>query len=123
MANDLTPPQGGDREHSQHHDDGRAGKKAKRELPSVEQLLHQLLQLNSAVLLGAVASREAGLIHKNIRAVLDVQLKRANPEEAGRNHEALADACRRDPKIINALAPFLSPEQLQALMDEIGGQE
>ena len=56
-------------------------------IPSVDEILQQLIQLNGAVTIGAMSTKEASLIHKNLRTVLDVQLKRANREETGPSQE------------------------------------
>lgn len=65
-----------------------------------------------------MSPREASLIHKNLKTVLQVQLKRATREETGHSQEALVDVCRNDPKMLNALAPFLSDAQVKSLMNE-----
>ena len=93
-------------------------------IPSVDEILQQLIQLNGAVTIGAMSTKEASLIHKNLRTVLDVQLKRANREETGPSQEALAELCRDDPRVLNVIEPFVTSSQLQWLMTGvIDGQE
>jgi len=93
-------------------------------VPSVDEILQQLIQLNGAVTIGAMSTKEASLIHKNLRTVLDVQLKRANREETGPSQEALAELCRDDPRVLNVIEPFVTSSQLQWLItDVIDGQE
>ncbi len=89
------------------------------EVPSVERLLQQIIELNGAVAIGALSAKEASLIGKNLKTVLDVQLKRANRDTTSPTQEALADLCRKDPKTLNAIQSFLTDEQLESLMDEI----
>ncbi|MCE9555382.1 MAG: hypothetical protein K8T91_18690 [Planctomycetes bacterium] len=93
-------------------------KRKKISIPSVNHILHQLIQLNRAVILGAMSTKEANLIHKNLNTVLQVQMKRANREDAGHNQQAMIDICRTDPRMINALEPFLTDAQVRSLMTE-----
>lgn len=88
-------------------------------IPQVDELLERLLQLNGAVLMGAMSVKNAAFIQKNLKAVLDAQIKRTSPSDSSPSQEALADLCRRDPQAITAVAPFLSHEQLQDLMGQI----
>jgi len=60
------------------------------------------------------------LIHKNLRAVLQVQLKRATRDDAGpASQEGLVELCRNDPQMLNAIEPFLSDQQVNWLMSEV----
>jgi hypothetical protein len=88
-------------------------------IPSVDQLLEQLIQLNGAVAIGAMSTKDANLIHKNLRAVLDVQMKRASREETGPSQEALLELCRSDPRVLNVIAPFLSDAHMDWVMNEV----
>jgi len=92
-------------------------------IPSVDQLLEQLIQLNGAVAIGAMSTKDANLIHKNLRAVLDVQMKRASREETGPSQEALLDLCRNDRRVLNVIAPFLSDAHMDWVMNEITDDE
>jgi hypothetical protein len=93
-------------------------KQKKISLPSVDALLNQFIQLNGAVIVGAMSTKDANLIHKNLNTVLQVQLKRANGEDAGHSQDAMMEMCRSDPRMINALEPFLTDVQIKALMSE-----
>ena len=88
-------------------------------IPTVDEILQQLLQLNGAVAIGAMATKDANLIQKNLRTVLDVQMKRANREDSGPSQEALAELCRDDPRALNAIEPFLTDTQLAELVNEV----
>ncbi len=88
-------------------------------IPTVDQILQQLMHLNSVVAFGAMSSRDASLINKNLKIVLDVQMKRANREDSGPSQEALSEFCRNDPRLLNALEPFLADDQVEWLMSEI----
>lgn len=97
-------------------------KKKKAVLPSVDELLHKLLQLNGAVALGTVSTKDANLLHKNYKTVLDVQLKRSNGESPIRDEQSLMEACRANPALLNTLEAFLTDEQLRQLMKELTGE-
>lgn len=88
-------------------------------IPSVDQILQQLIELNGAVAIGAMSSKEANLIHKNLRTVLEVQMKRASRDDAGPSQEALVDLCRNDPRVLNVIEPFLTDPQMDWLMTEV----
>ncbi len=90
-------------------------------IPEVDEILRQLIQLNGAVLLGMISARDAGILQRNLKTVLDVQLKRSIPGESGPNQEGLVELCRRDPRAIATIEPFLSQGQLQSLMEQIAG--
>lgn len=97
----------------------RSGRPRGQKIPSVDDLLGQLLQLNGAVVMGAMATKEASLINRNIKAVLDVQLKRINRDDGPVEQEALVERCRRDPTLLSIVSSFLSPQQVEELMREV----
>lgn len=88
-------------------------------IPSIDELLGQLLRLNGTVVMGALSAKQASLVARNIKVVLDTQLRRANGQESAPNQEALADLCRRDPSLLGAITPFLADEQIRALMQVV----
>ena len=89
-------------------------------VPNVDEILQQLMQLNGAVLIGTMSAKQADLIHKNLRTVLQVQLKRATRDDAGpASQEGLVELCRKDPQILNAIEPFLSQQQVEWLVNEV----
>lgn len=89
------------------------------QIPSIDELLVQLLRLNGAVVMGAISAKDAALINRNIKAVLDVQLKRSSRNDGPLGQEVLAEKCRRDPSLLAAVSPFLSPEQVEELMSDV----
>jgi hypothetical protein len=88
-------------------------------LPTIDQLLFQILQLNGALIMGALSPKEASLIQRNLKTVLDAQFKRAMREDAAPTQEGLVELCRKNPQAINTLASFLTGDQLQWLMGQI----
>ena len=102
----------------------RSGRRRERDqtpIPSVDEIQRMLLKLNSAVAIGAISNATGSLIHRNLCAVLKVQMAREGRGGGGSDQQALAEACRRDPRVLNALEPFLTDEMLDSLMDEVGG--
>jgi hypothetical protein len=90
-------------------------------IPTVEEIQQMLLKLNGAVTLGVISTKEANVIHRNLKTILDVQLKRGGRQEGSPTHEALVDLCRREPNILNAIEPFLTDQQVDWLVEEISG--
>lgn len=95
------------------------GRKRETKIPSVDELLGQLLQLNGAVVMGAMSSKDASLINRNIKAVLDVQLRRASRDDGHLEQEDLVKRCRQDPSLLSTVSSFLSPQQVEELMREV----
>ena len=98
-------------------------RKKQQRIPGAEELMSQLLSINGAVIMGAMSAKTAGLMHRNIKTVLDAQLKRESQTDTAPNQEALIDICRRDPSTLNALEGLLSDEQLDAILTELNGEE
>ncbi|NQV23000.1 MAG: hypothetical protein HQ518_01425 [Rhodopirellula sp.] len=88
-------------------------------LPSVDELLAQLLQLNGAVIMGAISTKDGTLMNRNIKTVLDVLLRRMSRNEGTVDSETLVDRCRQDPSILEIVSSFLSPQQVDDLMREV----
>lgn len=97
----------------------RSGRQRGPSIPTVDELLMQLLQLNGAVVMGAMSTKDAALINRNIKAVLDVQLRRKSRDDAPLEQDALVDRCRRDPSLLSVVSSFLSPQQVEELMREV----
>ena len=88
-------------------------------IPTIDEALGQLVQLNGAVMLKLISSKDASLIQRNLKTILDVHLRRASQQDAGVNQEALAELCQRDPQLVNLISPFLSDAQVDWLMDQV----
>ena len=88
-------------------------------IPTVDQILQSLVQLTSAVTIGMISTKEASVIHRNLRTILDVQMKREGRGGSDANPEALMELCRRDPRILNVLEPFLTADVLESLMEQV----
>lgn len=112
-------PGSGNSRNAGHNSQQRADSQHGTTIPSIDELLAQLLRLNGAVVMGAISARDAALINRNIKAVLDVQLKRGRRDDGPLGQEALAEKCRRDPSLLAAVSPFLSPQQVEELMSEV----
>lgn len=88
-------------------------------IPDINTILQMLMQLNGLIMLKLVSSQQANLIQRNLRAVLDLHLKRAREDWLGMPHEGLLELCRKDPSLVNLLDPFLTDEQVARLMKSV----
>jgi hypothetical protein len=88
-------------------------------IPSIDEILEMLFKLNGLVLTGAIWPDHANVIHRNLRTILETQLKRQKGGQQGQVQAGLVDLCRKDPRVLNLLEPFLSEEQFNCLLDEI----
>jgi hypothetical protein len=104
---------------SPRHGGYRRPKHAPRPIPNVDELLGMILDLNGAVMFGLVSTAKGNLMHRNLRAVLDAQMRRAQGDETVASAEDLVELCRRDPQALNILERFLSDEQIEWLMARI----
>jgi hypothetical protein len=90
-------------------------------LPDAEDIQRMLMDLNGAIILGRISARDATVIQRNLRTMLDAQLRRDRRPDTESNFEAVVEMCRRDPSAVQTIEPFLSETQLDSLMKEIGG--
>jgi hypothetical protein len=120
MAPRLPAP-GNDPDDSSQRRGGQRAHWKQTPIPTVEDILRMFMQLNSAVTMGLISTKEASIISRNLQAVLTVQLKREGSGKGGSGYQALADLCRHDPKALNVLEPFLPDEVFEALMKEVAG--
>ncbi len=89
------------------------------QIPSIDAILKMLLQLNGAVTLGFVSPTKANILHRNLKTVLDVQLRRSDNDETGATQEDLLDLCRQEPGALNVIQSFLTDAQVEWLMAQI----
>lgn len=118
----LLPAPDNDRDNQTNGSQRRGGHRRQRQqipIPSVDQILQMLVQLNSAVTIGMIDAKEGTLINRNLRTILDVQMKRDGRAGSGPSYEALVDLCRRDPRALNVLEPFLTDDVFASLMAEV----
>ncbi len=115
----LLPPPGPEDDASSPNSGSHTRSSRRRRIPSVEELLAMLHDLNGLVALRVLSPSQASVIQRNLRILLDTQLKRTQEERLGVAEEALADLCRANPQVLNLLAPFLSDEQVEWLMGEV----
>ena len=99
----------------------RESSRARPRIPTIEEALGQLAQLSGAVMLKLISSKDASLLQRILKTIIDVQLKRASQQDAGVNQEALAELCQRDPQLVNLITPFLSDAQIDWLQEQIRG--
>lgn len=117
MSNLLPPPKPDKSSKASTEDTAPPRRERKnRKLPTTEEILQMLLHLNGLVTIKMLSTSEATVIQRNLRTILDVQLKRTQGGQDGLPQEALAELCRADPHILDLLEPLLSDEQVQWLM-------
>lgn len=92
-------------------------------LPSAEDLARQLLALNGGLMMGQISASDGNLLHKNIKAVMDLQARRENGPDKPQTPEGLLDRVRKDPSLLNTLESFIPDDQLDALMKQLGEDE
>lgn len=88
-------------------------------IPTINQILQQLQTLNSRVLLKIISTAQAGVIHRNLQTILNVQLKQTQSGPSAMPREDLVELCRQNPSAMPALEPFLTDEQLRWLMEQV----
>jgi hypothetical protein len=93
--------------------------KRKRQLPSSDQLAWQLLSLNGGLMMGQISASDGNLVHKNIKAVMDLQSRKEGQVDKPQTPDGLVEACRKDPSLLNTIESFLTEEQLDNLMKQI----
>jgi hypothetical protein len=119
---ELLPTPKNEGNNDANSDQRRGGHRRQRKqipIPTVDQILQMLLQLNSAVTIGLISTKEASIINRNLQTILAVQMKREGRSEDGPGYEALVELCRRDPRVINVLEPFLTDDVFESLMQEV----
>lgn len=88
-------------------------------IPTVDQILEMLVQLTGAVMTGVVSTSQANLVHRNLRTILEVQLKRDDRGGQTLDREAIVELCRERPETLRILEPFLTDDQVAWLLSEI----
>ena len=95
---------------------GAAGRSRGGRIPTVEECLLQLAQLNVLVLLGHLSTSRANAIRGNIREILQYHARsQAVPKAAAAIDAGLLDRIYDDPTLLQLVEPFLSDEQVAAL--------
>lgn len=94
-------------------------RRSKNRIPSIDDLLEMLQQLNSLVMLNVLSTAKAGIIHRNLRTILDVHMRRSQSGAGELPQEDLVKLCREQPHLLSILERFFTDEQLRWLMDQI----
>lgn len=97
----------------------RSGSSNKKRIPSIDDILEMLQQLNGLVALNLLSTAKASVIHRNLRTILEVQLQRSQAGTGELPQEDLADMCRQNPRLLSILERFLTDEQVRWLMDQV----
>jgi len=59
-----------------------------------------------------MSTAKASIIHRTLRTILETHLKKQAPTEQGLPTEVLAELCRREPALLNLVAPLLRDDQV-----------
>jgi len=93
-----------------------AGRSRGGRIPTEEECVKQLAQLNLLVMLGHLSTPRAAAIRGNIREILQYHARsQALPKAAAAVDAGLLDRIFDDPTLMPLLEPFLSDEQVAAL--------
>jgi hypothetical protein len=108
---------------SKAEDGDRHGTDQASPIPDINKILSMLVRLNGLIMLKIVTPQQASLIQRSLRIVLDVHLKRAREDRLGMPHEGVLEAVRKDPSLVNLLAPFLTDDQVAQVMQGVTEEE
>jgi hypothetical protein len=87
-------------------------------IPSAEEILAMLVRLNGLVALKLISSAQATVMQRNLRTILDYHVRQVQGGQPGLPQAALAELCRKDPRILNLLEPLLTDAQVDWLMGD-----
>ncbi len=91
------------------------------ELPTVDELLWNLMQLNGMVALGFLHAPQAGVIQGNLKILLEYRSAERREQERRQDGtpdtQGLAEHCREHPEILPLVEPFLTEEQIRWILE------
>ncbi len=134
MSNSLIPapdgaePQKTGDEQSQRssHGDGNARRRQQRQpkkpsIPSLEDCLLAFARLAGLVAMGLLKPAQASVIRAAYREILQYHTAKAKELEKGLSNADVLEFLRKDPKMLDLLAPLLTQEQIDMLMRDTEG--
>jgi hypothetical protein len=95
------------------------GRSSKKRIPSIDDILEMLQQLNGLVALNLLSTAKAAVMHRNLRTILEVQLRRSQAGTGELPQEDLAELCRQNPRLLSILEGFLTDEQVRWLTGRV----
>lgn len=93
----------------------RSRARGRRELPTIDELLAQIINLNGMLVIGAISPQTATALFRGIKTVLDAQQRQQTTTGTTPMSEGLIERCRNDPSLIPLVEPFLTDEQMAQL--------
>jgi hypothetical protein len=90
-------------------------------IPTRDEILQMLSQLNGMVMMGLVSTPKARVIQQNLQIQLKAQTQRPEADQREVSMEGLGEALKRDPELIKLLEGFLSDEQVEWLLRQNTG--
>ena len=107
------------------HDPGdchRNDKRARSKIPSEDECLQAIGQLGGLIAMGLLKPAQANAIRASFRDILQHhQRSQSRHDHAGIGDADVLDLMRKDPTILNMLAPLLTDEQLAMIMQQDKG--
>jgi hypothetical protein len=120
----LPAPDTGPRGASDHDENGTRSRRRRRTqagpLPTVDEVLRSLLDLNGTVMLRLVSLDTAKFIQKNLNTYINIRLRQKTSPEPHLDTHDLAELCRKAPEVVDLLAPLLTDEQVAFLQTMMG---
>ncbi|MBI1371280.1 MAG: hypothetical protein GC159_00755 [Phycisphaera sp.] len=110
---EKTHDQAGDRakRKSNHRDPGD-------DILTERQCLSMLSKLNGLVVLGQLSTAQANTIRGNLREILAHHRSRHAASTGPSVPDDLVTRLRDEPELLNMLAPFLTPDQIDSIKDD-----
>ena len=90
-------------------------------IPSVEDCLRAIAQVPGLVAIGLLEASKANAIRAAYRDILAHHKSKAKEVEKSLSNSDVMDLLRKDPKLLNLLAPLLTSEQIDMVM-KAGGE-
>jgi hypothetical protein len=116
MAHELPPPDRPDDADSTQSQHSRR-QAEETQIPTPDEILRQLVHINSMVLMGVSSIPKARVILQNLQIQLKAQTQRPEGENLREpSMEALAELLRKDPTFINLLEGILSDAHIACLL-------
>ncbi len=102
--------------HARSADDRTQRGRPRDELPTKEELLAQLLQLNGLVALGVISPAKANVMQRNLKIVLDSFRAEHREQDNAPDTADLIQRCREHPELLNVIESFLTDDQIQMVL-------
>jgi hypothetical protein len=107
---------GGDRENKAGPQGSEKTRRARPRVPSLEECLTAMHQLAGLVAMGLLKPAQANTIRASFREILQFHMRSARTAEQGISNADVMSVLRKNPGLVNLLAPILTDEQIAMVM-------